>query len=623
MERSIPPAGSTLIAYFFMPGIAGIIGTFEPATRRELCRAMQAKITHEPFYVDGSFSDDSLGLSIAWCGLPESCRDPMPVWNTDRTIGLIFFGEEFSGSEVAVQLRTRGYWCPAEDFGFLLHFYEEVGRNCLRQANGGFCGVLVDRRKRSVLLFNDRYGLGRLYYHEDEQGIYFSSEAKCLLKVLPACRAFNPVGLAEFYSCGCALQNRTLFAGISLLPCASAWTYSPDRAVERTLYFRPEEWESQPQLLEDEYDKQLRETWSRILPRYFRGSVALSLTGGVDSRMILAWAPCLPGTLPCYTFGGMYRDCADVKVARAVASICRQKHQILAVGDEFLAAFPALAEKTVYISDGAMDVTGAIDLYIQRLARPIAPVRITGTNGGEILRRLVAFKPTSHRIPLLEPSLAALAGRAGDTYHQELRGHRLSFTAFKQAPWYMCSKFAVERTQLTLRMPYFDNDLVQLSYRAPSATAESNGAALRLIASGNPALGTISTDRGLGFGAGAGLTQARHLLQQFTFKAEYAYDYGMPQWLARVDHALAPLHLDRLFLGRHKFHHFRTYYRDHFGKYVREILLDARTRGRSYLQGDRLEPIVKGHLAGYRNHTLELHAILTSELIHRQLIESN
>ena len=27
--------------------------------------------------------------------------------------------------------------------------------------------------------------------------------------------------------------------------------------------------------------------------------------------------------------------------------------------------------------------------------------------------------------------------------------------------------------------------------------------------------------------------------QDFTFKAEYAYDYGMPQRLARIDHALS------------------------------------------------------------------------------------
>ena len=37
------------------------------------------------------------------------------------------------------------------------------------------------------------------------------------------------------------------------------------------------------------------------------------------------------------------------------------------------------------------------------------------------------------------------------------------------------------------------------------------------------------------------------------FKAEYAYDMGMPQGLARIDHPLSALRLERLFLGRTRF----------------------------------------------------------------------
>jgi hypothetical protein len=58
------------------------------------------------------------------------------------------------------------------------------------------------------------------------------------------------------------------------------------------------------------------------------------------------------------------------------------------VGAEFLSQFHDLAERAVYISDGTMDVTGSIDLYVQGLARQIAPVRLSGVCGGEILRRL-------------------------------------------------------------------------------------------------------------------------------------------------------------------------------------------------------------------------------------------
>jgi asparagine synthase (glutamine-hydrolysing) len=115
---------------------------------------------------------------------------------------------------------------------------------------------------------------------------------------------------------------------------------------------------------------------------------------------------------------------------------------------------------------------------------------------------------------------------------------------------------------------------------------------------------------------------ARCLLE-FTFKAEYAYDYGMPQWMARIDHAFAPLHLERLFLGRHKFSHYRWWYRNSLAEYARQILLDHRTLTRPYLQRRAVEAVVEGHTKGGRNYTAEIHKLLTLELLERLFFDCN
>jgi asparagine synthase (glutamine-hydrolysing) len=187
----------------------------------------------------------------------------------------------------------------------------------------------------------------------------------------------------------------------------------------------------------------------------------------------------------------------------------------------------------------------------------------------------------------------------------------------------MNPKFFLERSQITMRLPYCDNELVRLSYQAPLSLAEANEPALRLIAEGNPALGRIGTDRALRMHSIPGIGKARHLVQEFTFKAEYAYDMGMPQWLARADHTLALLRLENLFLGRHKFYHFRVYYRDELAHYLQEVLLDPRTLGRPYLHAPAVEAMVRGHIGGYRNYTLEIHRLLGIELMQRQLLEQN
>jgi asparagine synthase (glutamine-hydrolysing) len=608
-----------------MPGIVGIIGN-EPAGQNASALGLMVKcMMHEPFYTSGSLVDRQLGVAIGWVCHAGSFADCMPIWNETKDVCLIFSGENFADCTEIDQLRVRGHQFRTDDASYLVHLYEEFGPKFLGKLNGRFSGLLLDLREQKVVLFNDRYGLGRIYYHETREGIYFASEAKALLKLLPHLRQLDPTSLGEFFSCGCALQNRTLFSGVSLLPGGSAWTIAPAQRTRKESYFRPEVWESQPRLGGAEYYEKLRETFPRVLRRYFRDNeqMAVSLTGGVDSRMIMAWANRPAGRLPGYTFAGMFREAIDVTSAREVARICEQPHQSLSVGREFLSGFPALAERTVYVSDGSMDITGTPDLYVNHLARQVAPIRLTGNYGGEILRSIVAFKPMSLHEGLFERELTRLVRTAAQTYSSELNERRLAFIAFKQVPWHHYARLSVELSQLTVRSPYLDNDLVALAFQVPLEHSTSNELSLRLIADGNPALGKIGTDRGLLYRSIPVVSKAANLYREFTFRAEYAYDYGMPHWLARLDRMLMPLHLERLFLGRHKFYHFRLWYRDELSQFVKDVLLDARSRSRPYVNGAFLEEMVNDHTSGRANYTQEIHRTLTCELIQRQLIEMN
>jgi asparagine synthase (glutamine-hydrolysing) len=607
-----------------MPGITGIITNRLSADHRAQLDVMVRSLIHEDFHKPGTVVNEQAGVALGWVSHAGSFSDCMPVWNEAKDVLLVLNGEVYQDRARIEQLRNGGHQFSNANARFLIHLYEKLGSKFLEEMNGWFSGVIIDLRENKAVLFNDRFGIGRICYNEDKTGFYFSSEAKSLLKVLPRLRALDLRSLGEVMSCGSVLQNRTLFSGISLLPAGSAWSFPRTSSVRKDVYFRPEVWEEQPKLAEAEYYEQLKETWKRVLPKYFPESElsGLSLTGGVDSRMILAWAPRAAGELPCYTFSGRYRDCNDVKLARRLAGVARQPYQTIPIDGLFLSQFSSLAERVAYIGEGNLDVSGAIDLFVQREARKIAPIRVTGTNGGELLRRLVMFKPSGAVKEMVSPEMQRSMEDAESTYFQELDCHRLSFTAFKQTPWYMNSKFVVERSQITMRLPFCDNDLVRLSYQAPPSLAKANEPALRLIADGNIALGQIGTDRALYQHPALGVRKVRHLIEEFSFKAEYAYDVGMPQWLARADRALAPLHLESLFLGRHKFHHFRVYYRDELASYVRKILLDSRTLNRPFLKKQAVEEMVHGHTSGSHNYALEIHKLLTIELVQRQLIEA-
>jgi|ERR1035437_701453 asparagine synthase (glutamine-hydrolysing) len=605
-----------------MPGIVGLI-TEKPRewAEQELVQMVNA-LHHESFYVTGTWADPAVGVYVGWTAKKGSWAERMPVWDDEATIALICSGETFPTlamgqectSSFASQLRTSRQITHAKDND--LSFFSGL--------NGRFHGVLIDRTQGTVTVFNDRYGMHRLCYHRSVDAFYFAAEAKAILAVRPELRRVNGRSLGEFVACGCVLEGRTLFHGIDVLPPAAAWTFCRGLLKKKSTYFRVREWEEQTPLEPESYYEELRDVFSQNLPRYFDGpeAVAISLTGGLDTRMIMACYRPAPGSVPCYTFGGMFRSCADVQIAQRVADICQQPHEVIRVGHDFLAQFPHYAERTVYLSEGTADIGRSPDLYVSQKARDIAPVKVMGTYGSEILRQAVMFKPEVPSPGWLHPDVVACTEQASGTYAKLRREHPVSFAAFRQAPWYQSGVLALEQSQLTVRAPYLDNDFVRTVYRAPKPAMHECDIRLRLIQDGNPALRRLRSDMGYAGGSGRLSGAAAKAYSKFTHKAEYACDYGMPQWVAAIDHFFSPFRLERLFLGRHKFSHFRVWYRDFLGDYVRQILLDSKSLSRPYLQRNGLEKIVRRHINGERNYTTEIHKALTLELVHRLFVDA-
>jgi asparagine synthase (glutamine-hydrolysing) len=610
-----------------MPGIFGIITKKPRPWVEKRMQMMLSVLCHESFYVTGMVHDEALGIYTGWVARKNSFADEMPLWNEQKNKVLVFSGEEYPDPDTRNRLKQRGHNVEEKGPAYLVHLAED-DRTFPKNLNGRFHGLLIDRNSGTAMLFNDRYGMHRIYYHESPDAFYFAAEAKAILAVCPELRSSNPQSLGEFVACGCVLEDRTLFKDIHVLPTASAWIFKGGELQYKGKYFEASEWEDQGPLEAEAYYRQLQQVFARNLPRYFNGreKIGVSLTGGLDTRMIMAWWKAAPESLPAYTFGGPFRECQDIVIARKVAKVCQQPYQIIPVGNEFLSRFAHYAERAVYLSDGCAAVHRSADLYANELASQIAPIRMTGNYGSEILRRLRAFKPTDPASELFQPEFLSHVNQAKQTFNRLVDGHAVTFTAFRQAPWYQYGLLALEQTQLSLRSPFLDNDLVQTAFRAPKSEIvkndifEDNDDCGRLIADGNPTLHKIPTDRGLG-GAGRWSSLNRGY-QEFTFKAEYAYDYGMPQWLAKIDHAFSALHFERLFLGRHKFAHFRVWYRDALSNYVREMLLDPKTLSRPYIQRNTLEAMVQGHLKGDRNYTTEIHRLLTLELQHRLFLDS-
>ena len=308
----------------------------------------------------------------------------------------------------------------------------------------------------------------------------------------------------------------------------------------------------------------------------------------------------------------------DERIAARVAATCGLDHRVLRIGADFLSDYGRYVDKTVYVTDGCFGATGAHEVYLNAKARELAPIRLTGNFGSEVLRSMSTFKPLGLSTelfrdefgPVVASSSRSVAG-AGD--------HPVTFSAFREIPSSLFGSLAAGRSQVTFRTPYMDNDIVSLAYRAPAQARESPVSALHLIGASDPRLGRMATDRGLVVGGRGPSHVLRRLFAEVTFKLDYLHKEGLPNWLSPLHPAIHSLSKIGV-LGLHKYLPYRLWFRNELRGYISQVLTDPRTTGSPYWNRAFLASATAAHIEGRRNYVREINAVLTLEAVDRLIV---
>ncbi len=608
-----------------MPGLIGIVSRQSKTENLLDLDRMIGCMMHEDFYVSGKYVVEDIGFYGGWVSMKNSSCDCLPIINQQNDLAILFSGENIKDREYINKYRTNE---DIESNGsgaeYLIQLYEEEKDGFYGELNGFFQGVIVDLKNKAIRLFIDRYGMRRLYYYEDTSEFIFSSEAKAILKIRPQLREMDLNSLGEFFRCGCVMNDNTLFKKIKLLPGGALWTFQDNGTIDKSSYFVPSVLETQQKMSENDFLHEVKVVFRDILPKYFlpEGKVGLSLTGGLDTRMILAAGDIQSGTLPCFTYGGMFRDSYDVQVSKKVAEASGQKHHVFRADDDFLLNFKEHAQKTIYLSDGCVDITAAPNLYVSKKARDIADIRLTGNYGQELFRQYIAFKPGSIDEQLFSREFIEFLKKAEEVYMSTIaKDDMLTFALFKQAPWFQYGRFSVESSQMVQRSPFMDNDLVKLVYQAPDSALDGEEISARLICDSSDALGNICTDLGKLGKLPPGMSGLFKLWRYFLFKVEWYYNNNPPRSMERIDNVLHPLNIEKHFLGRNKYYHMRTWYRNELSEYVKDTLLSRKCRERDIFNRSYIEEIVNDHTGKRRSYTDKITTLLSAETIYNLFID--
>ncbi len=141
----------------------------------------------------------------------------------DKGRWIIYNGEIFNYLELRRELQEAGHCFKTEtDTEVILHVYDEYGESGFEKLNGMWAFAIADLPGKRILLSRDRFSMKPLYLLSVRNDLYFASEIKQLLPLLPK-REVDQDIMASYLSQGLIDHTTdTFFRGISQVPAKTS-----------------------------------------------------------------------------------------------------------------------------------------------------------------------------------------------------------------------------------------------------------------------------------------------------------------------------------------------------------------------------------------------------------------
>ncbi len=350
----------------------------------ELAELMQL-LRHRGPDDEGMYRDPFVALGHTRLAIIDPAGGRQPMISSDGRFVLIYNGEIYNYRELRKILAGKGYlFTTQSDTEVLLYWLIEHGTEGLISLNGMFAFALWDRQEKLVFMARDRLGIKPLYYHQDAAGgLVFASEIKAILPRLSA-RTANLEAIYEFATFQNIFSEKTFFYGVNRLLPGCWLTWRPTSLTTGCYWdvaFPRDYQQSFGEVVQTYY-----ETLDRAVDRHLIADVPVGayLSGGFDSSSVASMAaPRLSG--PMHTFTGAFTDAPYYDEREGSRAVARQigalAHEITITPEDYLAHYG----KVVYLLDEPTLGTGALPTYMtSRLASRHVKVVLTGHGGDEM-----------------------------------------------------------------------------------------------------------------------------------------------------------------------------------------------------------------------------------------------
>lgn len=217
----------------------------------------------------------------------------------------------------SLALAIEGYTIsPALSAEQLADLYRTRGTEALQNLDGSFVIAIIDAEKRTALILTDRAASRPIYFSAQSDGLLIAPELKCF-HAAAAKDSVRPAALLSLLVNSYMLGEMTYWPSVQCLGPARRLTLQESR-LDLARYWTPAFGQSSP-LSAKECDDTIVRSVADHLAQFKRPAIGLS--GGVDSRVMVAALKAAGLSIPTLTWTYSEQDSAesDLAVAARVA----------------------------------------------------------------------------------------------------------------------------------------------------------------------------------------------------------------------------------------------------------------------------------------------------------------
>ncbi|MDF1749148.1 MAG: asparagine synthase-related protein [Alphaproteobacteria bacterium] len=281
----------------------------------------------------------------------------------------------------------------------IAQLYLENRLDELARVNGSFAAAVYDAKIRRLVLITDRLASYPIHLAMRGDGWVFASSIFSLIRSGAVAPRMASDGLAQLFTMQRTVGRTTNIAGLEALPAACITTLS-EKGRKDEFYWHLN-WK--PNGSRAELAERLAEALRAAVARQTQGpSPALLLSGGIDSRLVLAASP--QGALSCWTTAS-FDDNPELAIARQTAQMfgARFNPAIVEPGDTL-----DVLEHEIRSNNGLYPASLPIGAFMPRVAADHATA-LTGHGLDYTLRgyylpaRFLTISGSKTRLPMIKP----------------------------------------------------------------------------------------------------------------------------------------------------------------------------------------------------------------------------